>query len=160
MKQRGNLYFSLAIGFVVVIALGALFWKGVKVGEGRVHAEWDADKAKRTADALAAEQAARTKEQQLQAQAAKQRSVANAKIQSLNATLADSLERLRNRPERPSGGDMPQPTGTIAAAPSCTGAQLFRGDAEFLGRLAADADRIRIALAACQSQYEAARAVK
>ena len=160
MKQRGNIYIYLIAAVAVSTVLAGTHWKAYLGGKAQVQLEWDKDKAQRTAAALAADQAARAKEQQLQAEAAKQRSVANAKIQTLNATLADSLERLRNRPERPSGGDLPQPAGAIAAAPSCTGAQLFRGDAEFLGRFAADADRLRIALAACQSQYETARAVK
>lgn len=163
MNQRGSIYvgIALAIGVSLILSGGAwmAYKKGEKSGKAEVQQSWDADVAKRTADALAAEQAARTKEQQLQAEAAKQRSLANAKINSLNATLADSLERLRNRPERPSG-NLSTVAGTGPVAPSCTGAQLFRGDAAFLSGLAADADRLRIALATCQSAYESARAVK
>lgn len=154
-----GLYLRIVAIFAIAIALGALFWKGVKVGEGRVHAEWAIERAERTAAALAAEQAARTKEQELQTAANKQRSVSNAKIKSLDFALAESNQRLRNRPERPSG-DLPTPAGTGPDAPSCTGALLFRGDALFLSGLAADADRLRIALAACQAAYEGARAVK
>jgi len=72
----------------------------------------------------------------------------------LAADLQRALDSLRNRPERPaSGGDVP----TGAADPvACTGAGLYRPDAEFLVREAARADSIRLQLAACQAAFDAA----
>ena len=106
-----------------------------------------------------AERAARAKEQELQEVADKQRKVRDAKIKSLDLALAAAAEQLRNRPERPSG-NLSASAGTGPGAPSCTGAELYRPDAAFLIGEADRADRLRIALAACQSQYEAGRAVK
>jgi hypothetical protein len=65
--------------------------------------------------------------------------------------LAADLERMRNRPSRPTG--VPAP-----ASPDCAGAtgrELSAEDAGFLVRLAADADRHRAALAACYAYADA-----
>lgn len=162
MKQRGNIYFGIAIAIGVSLLLAATHWRayttGVKNGKAEVQQAWDADKAQRMADALDAETKARTKEQQLQAAADAQRRASNAKINTLNRDLVSALEQLRSRPERPTAsGNVPQPTGTGPDAAGCTGARLFRDDAAFLIRLAADADKLRISLAACQSQYTKAQ---
>jgi hypothetical protein len=161
--QRGSIYLGIAVALVVMALLAAGGWRAYKTGEKHGKAEvqqaWDADKAKRMADALDAETKARTKEQQLQAQADAQRKAANAKIQTLNRDLGVALDELRNRPERPAAGsDVPKVAGTGTGG--CTGADLYRPDAEAFVRLAADADRIRIALATCQAAYTDARALK
>lgn len=75
---------------------------------------------------------------------------------------ADALARsLRDRPDRPIATDVPQGGDAAAAGPVAsvgTGLGLYRQDGEFLVGEAARANRLRIALAACYRDYEAARA--
>ena len=101
-----------------------------------------------------AERAARAKEQELQEVADKQRKVRDAKIKSLDLALAAAAEQLRNRPERPSG-NLPTVAGTGSGG--CAPSQLYRSDAAVALSIAAGADKLRIALEACQAQYTKAR---
>lgn len=75
---------------------------------------------------------------------------------------ADALARsLRDRPDRPIATDVPQGGDAAAAGTAAgvgTGLGLYRQDGEFLVGEAARANRLRIALAACYRDYEAARA--
>ena len=64
-----------------------------------------------------------------------------------------ALAELRNRPRRPAPGATESP-GNGQAASGCTGAQLYREDAELALREAARADTIRVALKACYRQYD------
>ncbi len=73
----------------------------------------------------------------------------------LAADLRAAVDSLRNRPQRPAAAGGAVPPG--AADPvACTGAGLFRSDAEFLVRESARADGLRLQLAACQASYDAA----
>lgn len=56
----------LVAAVVVAFAVAAGGWKGYSLGKESVQAEWDADVAERTAAALAASEAARKVEQELQ----------------------------------------------------------------------------------------------
>jgi hypothetical protein len=143
---------------ILATVLSASHWKAYSSGKAAVRLEWQADIQQRTAAALEAEQAARAVEVELQAKAATIRRTKDAQIHSLGLELDESLRRLRNRPERPAASDVPPVAGTGGG--SCTGADLYRPDAEFLVRLAASADQLRIGLEACQQAYRAARAVK
>ena len=73
----------------------------------------------------------------------------------LAADLRAALDSLRNRPQRPAaaGGDVPP---SAADPVACTGASLFAEDADAALREAARADSLRLQLAACQAQYNAA----
>lgn len=73
---------------------------------------------------------------------------------ALAATVAGLTRSLSNRPNRPpGGGDVP----TGGAGPvACTGAQLYRPDAEFLVWESARANQLRINLADCQARYDSA----
>ena len=64
-----------------------------------------------------------------------------------------ALAELRKRPRRPAPGTTESPANG-QDQPGATGAQLFREDAEFLVREAADADTTRTALKACYRQYD------
>ena len=64
-----------------------------------------------------------------------------------------ALAELRNRPRRPTPGTA-QSTANGEAASGCTGAELYRDDAELALREAARADTIRVALKACYAQYD------
>ena len=74
-------------------------------------------------------------------------------IQDIAAERDDALAELRKRPRRPAPGATDSP-GNGQAASGCTGAQLYREDAELALREAARADTIRVALKACYRQYD------
>jgi hypothetical protein len=76
-------------------------------------------------------------------------------IRRLQRDADDLRLSLLNRPERPAtgGGAVPADPGP---AVGCTGAQLYRGDAQFLAGYAERAETVRQRLAFCQSQYDAA----
>jgi hypothetical protein len=63
---------------------------------------------------------------------------------------------LRDRPDRPSDGSLPE-AATAGAGPvtGCTGAQLYRPDGEFLAGEARRADELRAALGVCAAAYNA-----
>lgn len=147
---------KLLIALALAGALAATHFAAYRSGKAAVHAAWDADIAKRVSAALEAEQQARAKEQELQGKAAAIRRTKDAQIQSLGLELSESLQRLRNRPQRPVG-DVPAVAGTGGGG--CTPSQLYREDAGLALQIAADADKLRIGLEACQAAYRNARAV-
>ena len=100
-----------------------------------------------------AEASARVKEQAATVTLATIEQKASNEKARLSADLAAAHRELRNRPERPSGGDVPKGS---AAGVGCTGAQLYRSDVEFLLGEASRADGLRIALGRCQAAYDAA----
>lgn len=126
-------------------------------GQEAVRAEWTVEKlqtAQQTAQLLGA--AARTTSS-LQASADNLRKNANAQIHSLDLERDELVKRLRNRPARDNTSGVPADAGTAGGGPACSGASLYAQDSEFLAGEAARADKLRIALAACQTQYRTAR---
>jgi len=102
-----------------------------------------------------ANEAARAREQDLQATADKLKETKDAQIRTINARLAATLVELRERPARPASVAEAAPVADAPApATGGTGAFLYREDAEFLAREAARADEIRAALIQCNAQYE------
>lgn len=110
-------------------------------------------KAQHAEAARAAEASARSKEQAAAATLAQTEKEARDAQKRLSADLAAALDSLRKRPKRPASGDVPK---SPADPVGCTGAQLYRPDASFLIGESARADRLRIALAACQAAYDSA----
>lgn len=74
---------------------------------------------------------------------------------TLTALVASLRHSLRDRPQRPApgGGAVRGGAGSPVA---CTGAQLYRTDAEFLVGESGRADGLRIQLADCRARYDAA----
>lgn len=146
-----NPYFLLGAVLAVGIAGGVGYWRGDEAGQAKVQQEWDQEKA-RLAEEYAknlAEQ--REKERQAQAAADKTREQKDREIREVSARNTALLNSLRDRPERPKDSGVPQSAGACSAA---TGAQLARGDGEFLARYAADAARLQAELSACIRQYQ------
>jgi hypothetical protein len=141
---------------MVAIALAASHWKAYKLGESGVTAEWNADKLAQAEQAAALKDAAAATTVSLQTDANNLRKTKNAQIAKLNSDLAVALGRLHDRPARPGEGDLPGPAG--AGPTGCTGAGLFRPDAEFLTRKASERDTIAVLLEQCQTQYNDASA--
>lgn len=102
---------------------------------------------------------ARDQERQLQAFSDEDRRRRRAEEERNTATLLATIGELRNRPDRPApsgpGGANVHPgaTGTGPAPRGCTGADLYRDDAELLARYAAAAVRFKSAAESCHVKY-------
>lgn len=145
---------ALAVGAVL---LAAGHWKAFKMGEAQGLAKLTAyqlEVSQKTVQAFAEVQ---VKTETLAKSKDSLRKVKDGQIAQLNTDLADALERLRDRPERPGDGDLPSNTGAQSGPRGCTGAFLYKPDALFLTRVAEDADRLRLDLAECQAAYVKAR---
>ena len=140
----------------VAVALAGTHWKAYIAGQKNIHAEWTADKLQQAQASAQVLAAAARKTADLQIQAETNRKAKNAQIAALNDDLSAALDRLQDRPARGGPGDVPGDTGT-GPAPGCTGAQLYRGDAQFLARFAGRAERLRAELVECQAAHSAAR---
>lgn len=147
----------IVAAIAVAFFLAGSHWKAYKIGSNHVQSKWDAYTVQVQSETIYLQQQAKDKESQLQADKESLRKAKNAQIAKLDTDLADALSRLRDRPERPSEGDLSANSGDGQVAGGCTGAQLFRSDSELLTRLGRDADELRINLKACYEQYESAR---
>lgn len=121
-----------------------------------INAEHSRIMAELADEARAAEATYRQIEANTRAIADEEREKSRAKVAAVNRELTATLDRLRNRPERntPSRSEVPN---TPSACAGSTGAELAKGDAEFLVRYAADAARLDAALDQCAAQYNALR---
>lgn len=144
---------------VAVLAIGAAagggYYTGKEDGRALVQQAWDKEKAEQYAEYAKGQEAARRKEQEMQAAADQLRKDKDAEIRNINARATALANSLRNRPERPA-----QTSGVPDTARTCTGAsgaELARGDGEFLSGYSADAARLDKALDYCIAQYEAVR---
>ena len=145
----------MVIAFLGAAFLGIKFWehrlvqKGFDAGYAKSEQVYKARDAKAQAEAAA-------KTARLQTAVDTARKEKTDAIASLRAQHAADLERLRQRPSRPA--NLPQTAGDGQAAGGCTGAQLYRDDAELLVRESLRAETIRLDLLACYAQYDRARA--
>ena len=124
-----------------------------------MQASWDAEKA---AHARAVIAAIEERDRATAAMAARTEALKREYKRETDRIAADRdrlLASLRERPERPAGGaDMPDGAAAGSEPAACTGAELYRDDAAFLVRLAAEADELRAAVGHCQAAYDAVRA--
>ena len=151
-----KVWLELAIAALVIAAAWYGYHAIYESGADSIRVKWAADKkdqaeqsAKLSAEALATTKA-------LTETIEKQRSDTRAQISLLNTSLASAVAGLRDRPSRDSAGGVPRDPATGAAI-GATGADLLRQDSEFLVVEASRADRLRLQLAQCQDQYNAAR---
>lgn len=151
---------ALALAALLAWALLALRSHEQGIGEARVTAAWDhankvAEEArqKRTAEA-------RKEERQLQYSENEDRRKLNALRDHDDAALLALLGELRQRPLRPASAGQPDlrvgAPGPGAEA-GCTGASLYRDDAEFLARQSRVAAGVLAQRDACYSAYERAQ---
>lgn len=141
----------------LAVLLAGTHWKAYTAGQKAVQAEWVQEKEQQAAQTAATLAQAAIKTEALQSAADTLRRTKNAKIAQLDADLADALDRLHNRPARPGASDLPPDTGA-GPATGCTGASLYKPDAEFLARESARADKLLADLGQCQVAYTNARA--
>ena len=161
MKWLPNPRLLLALVLALAIAWPLSLWqasnRGETAGRAAVQQAWDAAITTQAQATLRLVNAAHATSQSLQDKASEQRKATNDQITRINRAHALALERLRDRPERPNGADLPEVAGTGQAASGCTGAGLFRSDSAVLIGLGRDADELRINLKSCYSTYDAAR---
>lgn len=156
------LYLRAAVVLVVVAIVFGLFgWthqRGHVKGAQSVQQQWDKERALVAQARTEAEAAARRKERDLWAAVEKLKQEKDSEAKHLAARFQRVIDGLRHRPERPAPADhLPATAGVVVAAAACTGAQLYRPDAEFLARESERADQLRIALKECQASYNEAR---
>ena len=150
-----NPYFIAGSVLAVVLAYGAGHWQGDDAGQAKVQARWDKEKAKQMAEYAENMRLAREKEQALQQGADHLREEKDRELKKVADTNRILLGSLRNRPERPAEGSTV--SGSAGACSAATGAQLAKGDAEFLAGYSADAASLKAALDQCVKQYESLR---
>lgn len=145
--------YVLAIKLAVAVGLAA----GAVVVYKR-HAEGLRDEGRQEirtenlANALATDQEYRRMEAKRVSDQAAIQQRKNDEIASLDRRLADALGELQQRPDRPRGDATSAADSSSAKA--CTGAGLYRADAEFLTREAARAQRILLERDACHATYD------
>jgi hypothetical protein len=150
-----NPYFLLGSLVAVIAAAGAGYFQGSEHGQAKVQAMWDKEKAAQYAEYAKAQEEARKKEQELQANADKLRQEKDREIRDLNARATALNNSLQHRPTRTSeAGSLPNSSKSCSGA---SGKELARGDAEFLVWYATEAARLQADLNQCIRQYEALR---
>jgi hypothetical protein len=150
-----NPYFLLGSLVAVIAAAGAGYFQGSEHGQAKVQNLWDKEKAAQYAEYAKAQEEARKKEQELQANADKLRQEKDREIRDLNARATALNNILQHRPTRTSeAGSLPNSSKSCSGA---SGKELARGDAEFLVWYATEAARIQADLNQCIRQYEALR---
>ena len=155
LNPRVGLALALAVAWP--LSLWQASNRGETAGRAAVQQKWDAATTTLALETVKLVDAAHATSQALQDKAAEQRKATNDQITRINRAHALAIERLRDRPERPNGADLPEVAGTGQAASGCTGAGLFRSDSAVLIGLGRDADELRINLKSCYSAYDAAR---
>jgi hypothetical protein len=150
-----NPWVILAFVLAVGAAAGGGYYQGNTAGRAVVQQAWDKEKAEQYAAYAKGQEEARKREQEMQGAADRLRREKDAEIRDINARTIALSNSLRDRQERPA-----QNGAVSGAARSCggaSGAELAKGDGEFLAGYSADAARLQAALDQCVKQYNAAR---
>jgi hypothetical protein len=114
-------------------------------------AKWDSEKV-RTLEAQGEQiLIAQIREGELTAQMDKLKRTHREQTTRIAAAHADLVDSLRDRPDRPSDGGVPE---AATAGAGCTGAGLFGPDARFLAGLAADAARLQAGFDSCKAALD------
>lgn len=140
---------------VVAVGLITTYFVAYNRGQESIQAEWDKAKLETLNHHLDAMREANTKQLELTEKINSIKRATNEETSELRATVNTLTNQLRNRPTRANfGTDTNVGTGTNTSTAGCTGAQLFRDDAEFLAREAERADTMRLLLKECRVAYE------
>lgn len=148
----------LIVGCLVAVGVAGVggYMKGDEAGQAFVQQQWDRQTAELAAQHAKDLEAARQKEQAMQASADQLRKEKDREIRDLNSRATALANSLRVRPERsaPQTSTVSSATEARPTAAGCTGKELYRPDGEFLAREAARADEARLLLKQCREQYE------
>jgi hypothetical protein len=144
---------------VIALAAGCAWFahsKGVQSGMQATQARWDAEKV-RTLEAQGEQiLLAQIRETELTAQMDKLKRTHRETQTRIAADHADLVDSLRQRPDRPSAGGVPEGAAPGAGLVAwCDGSQLWRDHATAFAREAARADELRAALGVCSAAYNA-----
>lgn len=143
------------IAAALVVVLFATHIKAYQAGSAYTQAQWDAAIAQQMAATLKLVQDAQDRERSLQASAEKLRKAKNDEIHDLATKLADAVDSLRSRPNRPSESSVP--ATPRAGDAGCYPSQLYLEDAKVALGIAADAEELLAYAKYCQAQYNKAR---
>lgn len=152
----GNLTLWLAALLAMVGIAGGSYFEGRIDGKTAVQAQWNAEKADQETRLAETVGAYREHEQKLAQQVNDINQEKNRAVNDLEQRVAVLSSRVRQFAERP---DVPAATEAAADGknrPVHCGPVIYRPDAEFLGREAERAEKLRFSLLACQRQYDAA----
>lgn len=131
------------VGSVLIVVIsGIAYFKGYHSGKNAVQTAWDKQVAESTLKSVEIE---RSMQKRVDAIVEEK----NSEIARINRSHASVVARLQHRPERPA--EVP---ASPAASQDCSGAGLYRQDAEFLAGEAARADLYAIELRSCYKAYE------
>jgi len=151
-----NPWFISGSLIAIILAAGAGYFQGSEHGKASVQAMWDKEKAAQYAEYAKAQEEARKKEQELQANADRLRQEKDREIKNLNARATALTNSLQQRPTRTTEAHTLSNASSTGSS-GCTGKELYREDGEFLIRLGREADELTLALKQCYRQYEALR---
>lgn len=141
---------------VAVISLAVGFSTGWKTQGWRLGKEIATIRVDSAKQAEGQGRVARAKEADYVGKLAKAQESRNVEVARINRKHADTVASLRQRPERLATFASEVPSAPAACTGS-TGAELARGDAEFLAGYAADAAKLEAALNQCEAAYNALR---
>ncbi len=142
-------------GILVLLLLAATHWKAYVSGEKNILAKWDADKLLQAEAYKQALQYSIKESKVLQSHSDKIQAKKDEQAKIISAKLATALNELRNRESRENN---PSDNSTsVGTKRSCSGADLYREDADFLVREASSADRVKVELQECQQKYNKVR---
>ena len=150
-----NPYFLLGSLVAVIAAAGAGYFQGSEHGQAKIQNLWDKEKAAQYAEYAKGQEAARQKEQELQANADRLRQEKDREIRDLNARATALSNSLQHRPSSSQAGSVSGSTSTGQGG--CTPRQLYRESAEDFVKVAIEADTLRLALKQCYAQYDSVR---
>jgi hypothetical protein len=140
---------------LAVAAIGA-FVLGLDVGGERIQRKWDEERSLANVRHIRDLEQAHENQLRLQSNVNQLTEKYHAETHRLNLLAADLRDQLRNRPARPTHtGDLSNHTRPESIAQGCTGAELYRPDAEFLVGEATRADQLRESLKECRAAYDA-----
>lgn len=143
---------------VAAIFLTAACWKSYHIGKAQVQADWDAEKVEQSRLSIALQNQTAKTTAELQTNTDNRNEVLHAQVNRITADRNRLADELRNRPERPVGGDLPAIAGDGAGVYRSTGKGLYREDGGFLVGEAADTAVLQAGLKTCYAQYDDARA--
>ena len=146
---------KVVAAILILIFLAGTHWKAYVSGKNTINAEWNAAKLKQAEDDKAALQYSIKESKVLQSHSDKIQAKKDEQAKIISAKLATALGELRNRESRESVST--SNGATAGTKRSCSGADLYREDAEFLVREASSADRVKVELQECQQKYNKVR---
>lgn len=142
---------------MVAIFLAGTHWKAYTAGQKSIQAEWNAEKVEQSRLSIALQNKNVKTTAELQANTDKRNGELHAQINRIASERDRLADELRNRPERPSEGDLSTATGDGKGVSGCSGKGLYREDGGFLVRESSDAAVLQAGLKSCYAQYDDAR---